>query len=327
MQTVKSSVRAGGYLLAELVVDPARVAGAGGPWSPVLVIPIDIVFAPKPKEQTLVLQELVAELWLPAPGGAPAQLGTTARISGESGRSGQLRSYPHGATTDSQQLRFRVSPAELRGLERHGHRQAPASLTLEVRIEARVAWVRRTFGAVNADEPAPFPSNYGFFTELVPLAQCDVDNLTVQLSRERVAEEILPGLGLDRLRLIAVELPPQVGVERFAERFDYARTHFDAFRYEEAVAGCRDARRLVEDALGATRDETVAVKAANSAGLTADAPAIRFLDGLWRSLADLTNEAKHGERGHRYTAAEARAALVTLAAAVELLDELVSRNR
>jgi hypothetical protein len=29
-------------------------------------------------------------------------------------------------------------------------------LSVEVRIEARVAWVRRTFGAVNADEPAPF---------------------------------------------------------------------------------------------------------------------------------------------------------------------------
>jgi hypothetical protein len=324
---VKSTVRAGGYLLAELVVDPAKITGSGGPWSPALVVPFDLVLPGQPKEQGLVVEELVADLWIVAPGQAPVQLGSPARINGSSGRSGQLRSYPHGATTDSLQLRFQLTPDELRGLEQHAHRQAPTPVSLELRFDVHIAWSRRSFGAIGADEIAPFPSNYGFFTELIPLAQCDADNLTLQLSRERLAEEILPGLGLDRLRLVAVRLPPQIAVPRFQERFDFARTHFDAFRYEESVAGCRDARKLVEQALGATRDEPVAAKAAVVAGLDADAPAVVFLDGIWRSLADLTNEAKHGERGHRYTAAEARAALMTLAVAVELLNELLAPRR
>jgi hypothetical protein len=322
--TVKGSVRAGGHLLAELVVDPARIMGAGGPWSPALIVPFDLVLPAQPTEQTLVIQELVAELWVPAPGHAPLQLGCPFRINGGSGRNGQLRSYPHGATTDSLQLSFRMTPDELRGLEQHAHRQAPSPLAVEFRFEVHVAWARRSFGTIGADETVPFPSNYGFFTELIPLVQCSADNVTVQLSRERLAEEILPGLGLDRLRLVAVQLPPQIGVPRFLERFDYARSHFDAFRYEEAVAGCRDARRLVEQALGATREEPVALRAAQVASLAADEPAVTFLDGVWRSLADLTNEAKHGERGNRYTAAEARAALMTLAVAVELLNELMA---
>jgi hypothetical protein len=325
--TVKGSVRAGGYLVAELVVDPARISGTGGPWSPLLIVPLDLVMSAQTKERTLVVEELVAELWAGTNGQAPVQLGAPYRINGSSGRNGQLRSYPHGATTDAQQLRFRVTPDELRGLEQHAHRQAPAPLALELRFQVHVAWARRSFGAVGADEVADFPSNFGFFNELLPLAQCDAENLTVQLSRERLAEEILPGLGLDRLRLVAVQFPPQISVPRFHERFDFARMHFDAFRYEEAVAGCRDARKLVEQALAATSKEPVAVKAAQVAGLTADAPAVLFLDGVWRSLADLTNEAKHGERGHRYAAAEARAALVTLAAAVELLNELLAPRR
>lgn len=325
--TVKSSISAGGYLLAELVVDPARITGGGGPWSPVLVVPFDLVLPAQPKEQALVVEELVAELWIALPGQAPVQLGSSYRINGASGRSGQLRSYPHGATTDSLQLRFRLTPDELRDLEQHAHRQAPSPVALELRFEPHIAWARRSFGAIGADETAPFPSNYGFFSELIPLAQCDAANLTIQLSRERLAEEILPGLGLDRLRLVAVQLPPQISVPRFHERFDFARTHFDAFRYEEAVAGCRDARKLVEQAFTATREEPVAVKAAQVAGLAADAPAVVFLDGIWRSLADLTNEAKHGEHGHRYTAAEARAALMTLAVAVELLNELIAPRR
>jgi hypothetical protein len=327
VQTKKSAIRAGGYLLAELIVDPARITGSGGPWSPALVVPLDIVLPAQAKEQTLVVAELVAELWFLAQGNTAVQLGSPYRINGSSGRSGQLRSYPHGATTDSLQLRFRLTPDELRGLEQHAHRQAPSAVALELRFEAHVAWMRRSFGAIGADEMVAFPSNYGFFTELVPLVQCDADNLTIQLSRERVAEEILPALGLDRLRLVAVQLPPQVSVPRFQERFDYARTHFDAFRYEEAIAGCRDARKLVEHAFAATREEPVAVKAAQVAGLAADAPAVVFLDGIWRSLAVLTNEAKHGERGHRYTAAEARAALMTLAVAVELLNELLEARR
>jgi hypothetical protein len=325
--TMKSSVRAGGYLVAELVVDPARISGAGGPWSPVLVVPLDLVMSAQEKQRTLVVEELVAELWVGTNGQAPVQLGSPYRINGSSGRSGQLRSYPHGATTDSLQLRFRLTQDELRGFEQHAHRHAPSPLALELRLEAHVAWARRSFGAVGADEVADFPSNFGFFSEMLPLAQCDVENLTIQLSRERLAEEILPGLGLDRLRLIAVQFPPQISVPRFHERFDFARTHFDAFRYEEAVAGCRDARKLVEQAFGATSKEPVAVKAARIAGLATDAPAVLFLDGIWRSLADLTNEAKHGERGHRYTAAEARAALITLAAAVELLNELLAPRR
>lgn len=70
-----------------------------------------------------------------------------------------------------------------------------------------------------------------------------------------------------------------------------------------------------------------AAKAAEVAGLDADAPAVVFLDGVRRSLADLTNEAKHGERGHRYSAAEARAALMTLAVVVELPNELLAPRR
>jgi hypothetical protein len=324
---MKSSVRAGGYLLAELAVDPARITGTGGPWSPVLVVPLDLVLPGQPKEQTLIVQELVAALWLPAQGQTPRELGAPFRINGESGQAGQLRSYPYGATTDSLQLRFLLTPDELRGLEQHAHRQAPTPLTLEIRFEVHVAWARRSFGAVGADEVAPFPSGFGFFTETIPLAQCQAEPLAIQLSRERLAEEILPSLGLDRLRLVAVQLPPQIAVPRFHERFDHARTHFDAFRYEEAVGGCRDARKLVEQVLNATRDEPVAVKAAQIAGITADAPAVMFLDGIWQSLAVLTNEAKHGERGHRHTAAEARAALMTLAVAVELLNELLAPLR
>jgi hypothetical protein len=324
---MKSAVRAGGYLLAELVVDPARIIGSGGPWSPALVVPLDVALPAQANDQTLVVEELVSELWFPAQGQAAVQLGSSYRINGSGGRNGQLRSYPHGATTDSLQLRFRLTPDELRGLEQHAHRQAPSALALELRFEAHVAWVRRSFGAIGADETVTFPSNYGYFTELIPLVQCDADNLTIQLSRERLAEEILPGLGLDRLRLVAVQLPPEISVPRFHERFDYARTHFDAFRYEEAIAGCRDARKLVEQALAATREEPVAVKAAQVAGLDVGAPAVVFLDGIWRSLANLTNEAKHGERGHRHSAAEARAALMTLAIAVELLNGLLAPRR
>lgn len=325
--TVKGSVRGGGYLLAELVVDPARITGTGGPWSPVLLVPLDLVMSAQPMEQALVVQELVAELWLPGQGQPQRELAAPVRLRSGSAHAGHMRTYPHGPTTNSLQLRFRLSPYELRGLEQHAHRLAPAPLSLELRFDLHIAWSRRSFGGLGADELAPFPSALGFFNEMLPLAQCQADALTIEISRERLAEEIMPRFGLDRLRLVAVELPPQIAVPRFHERFDYARVHLDAFRYEEAVAGCRDGRKLVEEALGATSEEPVATKVAQVGGLEANAPQVVFLDGIWKSLADLTNEAKHGERGHRYTAAEARAALMTLAVAVELLNEMLARRR
>lgn len=88
MMTVKNSVRSGGYTLAELVVDPARITGTDCPWSSVLVVPLDLVLPGQPKEQTFVVQEFVAELWLPAQGQPQLELAAPLRLRGGSGHAG-----------------------------------------------------------------------------------------------------------------------------------------------------------------------------------------------------------------------------------------------
>jgi len=90
------------------------------------------------------------------------------------------------------------------------------------------------------------------------------------------------------------------------------------------VGRARDVRHAVETYLGATRDEPVATKIAELQDLSPDSPAITFLDGLWRALAQATNSAHHPDGpGPRIRANEARAVLLVTASTLEYLQSVL----
>jgi hypothetical protein len=63
-------------------------------------------------------------------------------------------------------------------------------------------------------------------------------------------------------------------------------------------------------------------------GVPTHSPAISFLDGLWRALADATNNAHHPDGpGPRIRAHEARAVLLVTATALEYLQSVLDAAR
>ncbi|HEX5374960.1 MAG TPA: hypothetical protein VFW48_02270 [Solirubrobacterales bacterium] len=193
-----------------------------------------------------------------------------------------------------------------------------------LRIHAATAWVRQTENA-----PHPGPSGHpvaaalGLASELWSLEGTKIEALELRLRREDWATQVLPGIGADEVRLIAVRLPQAsraLGHET-ATAIDAARQRYDEGDYRSAVQTCRDLRDAVSDHLGAD-GKTIAECVGEKLGWPVDSPARVLLDNLWKTLSDLSSAAHHRE-GKQLSEAEARATVLIAAATVEYLTEIL----
>jgi hypothetical protein len=165
---------------------------------------------------------------------------------------------------------------------------------LFVRVEAEAALVREEHQHV-------LGVSSGSAVELLPLTWIRVGDVTVPVPRSEWAEQILPAVGLNTMRLVACRLPRSGGSlgNDLTTWFDQARLKFDAGDYRGAIERARDVRNAVEQHLHSSRAAPVALKVETARGLPKHAPTTEFLDGVWRALADVTNEAHHPDRAAR----------------------------
>ena len=236
------------------------------------------------------MTEVRAELSLGAgTAHAASRLGESVRVRGVGGDSGVWASIPASTVSHGAALRFSLSALQVHLLDTAAA-QPDRVVNLLVRFEVEAAWVR--------DEPQDVLGHAsGSALELLPLAWVRASGITLPVPRSEWAEGILPALGLDVLRLIAVRLPRRGAIER-----------------------ARDVRNAVEKRLQATRNDPVAAKVGQARGLQEGAGTTAFLDGVWQALAEATNEAHHaGRPDQAFTAPDARAVLLTTAVILEYL--------
>jgi hypothetical protein len=288
----------GNVLLGSIAVDGAEVSGEGDLVAPQLVVPFVLRLNNQPREATVAVVELRARLSMPQALGALNLSSAERRWLG--GSTGLRHSFDHGSFEYREEWRFPLHGTNVRPLERVGAQTAPADVPLKLEIEASAAWISRTWNNAPPEPDGIAPSTagrYGLMDDLHFLERVAVGDMTIYVPRERWAESILPGFGLQRTRLVAVRLPPEdrFGTTRIPKRFDAARRALDAGRFEECIRDCRQIREIVQRRLTGSRAGRVAPAIAKRRGLPEDAPQIRFLDEAWTSLVTITNAAVHDD--------------------------------
>jgi hypothetical protein len=311
--TVSASITAQSFILGAIEADPAQVRGEGGPISPTLVLLFTVALNPQPPERRLAVTELWGRVQLDGPD--QTRLGELARALSPGDPPGLWSSNPASESRHAAELRVPLTAVQLRALE-----DAPAqdgNLVLRIELRTTAAWAR----AEHSDLLGP---GGGAGVELLPVPWVRTEELRFAVPLGHWAGRVLPGLGADRYRTLLLNLPAENPVapdEPLVRWFDDARRRYDFGDYRGCIERCRDVRRAVETALQATKSEPVSAKAA-ATGLPAGTSA--FVDGVWRALAEVTNEAHHPEHGEpTYDATDARAVLLTTAVMLEYLGALL----
>lgn len=322
----QAGISVGNFRVGWLRIDPALVRGEGGCLSPALLVPGSIQLDPRQEGEALAITEIEAELVLPTNAG-PALgpgVGMPARVSGMRTQGGMWVSIPSGPVEHQVTFRFPLSREQVRLLEDHAQRMIEEQVPIGLRVHAAVAWVRQT---ENAPSPGPsghpVPAVLGLASELWSLGSVRIEPLELRLRREDWATQVLPVLGANEVRLIAVRLPAAhrtLGPEA-AAAIDSARQRYDEGDYRGAVQACRDLRDAVADHLGAD-SKPIAECVGERLGWPADSPARVLLDNLWKTLSDLSSAAHH-KQGRQVRGAEARATVLIAATAIEYLTEIL----
>ncbi len=325
----QAGISIGNFRVGWLRVDPALVRGEGGYLSPAVLVPGTIQFDPREAGQTIAITELEAELILPASSELALGLavGSPARVSGTRSQAGFWSSTPSSPVEHQVAFRFPLSREQVRLIEDHAQRLGDGQIPLGLRLYVAAAWLRRSENAPRPGPPGhPVAAATGLAADLWALQNAKVESLELRLRREDWTAQVLPGLGADEVRLIALRLPAAssaIGSEA-TTAIDTARHRYDEGDYRGAVQACRDLRDAVADHLGAD-GKPIAERVGEKLALPADSPTRALLDNLWKTLSDLSSAAHH-RQGRQLGQAEARASVLIAATVVEYLTEILGPN-
>lgn len=312
-----ASISAQSSNLGEIQCDPATITGHGGSHAPTLVIPTTLALHPRPANQAVAITDVHAQVHVGPKRDQPVGPMTRARNTSSGAPWISNANYTATYAID---LRVPIPQEQMHALE-----MLPASSTdVPVRIQ-----IEKRASAVGAEHQLPWGIGGGSALELWALSWIRTDELQFTVPGPHWAAQVLPGLGADRYRTVLIALPrdsPLTPDTPLVRWFDEARERHDRGDHRGCIERCRDVRKAVEAALAATRAEPVSTKAAQSGTLPQSAT--QFLDGVWKALAEITNNAHHPENGDGvFTHADARAVLLTTSTMLEYLAETIAPHR
>jgi hypothetical protein len=97
------------------------------------------------------------------------------------------------------------------------------------------------------------------YSQVLPFWTCSITPVQCEIDQATWIENVLPGLGYDRLRLLELTFPPPLPDHTSAARqFDKAKIAFDQRRYGDCILECRGLLTMWEKQLSSTRNNLVA---------------------------------------------------------------------
>lgn len=330
-----SAIRLGGmYGVGSVELIENRVTGEGGPHDPRLVLPLQVRMEPASTDRMLALTQLTCSLHLVVlgtathPGNQHGPSTTTDLSSGLHCRS--LASVGEGYIFD---VRIPLAQPHVAKLEAWRHSTGGKDFTGTLHLSGKVAWVYQTGGSMSSlMKPLDaskldgelFPPGAGMYSTFAYFWDTRMDDLPLHVPESTWIENVLPGLGLDRLRLVELALPTIGGLLELetVQTFDAARREYDSGRYRECIEKCRYVRDGIHECLGATRERPVAKVIGDRLHMASNAPQRAFLRDAWKSLVDLTNAAHHPTQARLLMPSDARACLLVVAVLLEYLQAL-----
>jgi hypothetical protein len=314
-------------------LDLDQTRGEGGPENPYLVLGLNIALNPRRADQMLALASLSCSLYLSPPG--PEVSSTQIKLVGQPVAidltNGKEQFIIRSISKFPAQVQARIplTGANVAQIERHRHEHG--AFTAVGRFSADVVWFVEIGNSQHLGGPEtpplenPFSTEFGILSTLAHFWTASVEDLDISIPASVWVDKILPGLGLNRLRLVEVMLPEEAGSlsEQIINYFDTARRSFDLGHYRPSMLQLRDMRHATEAALGAVKGRRVADIIAERLALPTDSEKRRSLDSAWEALVHSTNMAAHLTEGPYVTPADARACLLMAAVVIEYVNQLL----
>lgn len=326
-----TSLSVGSRNVGSIAVDGDLITGSGGPAAPALEIPLELEILSNSPGETVALVALAVTVTCSLSGTRHwARLGTSQLRWPAGDRGGLILSPTSGRPSrHTATAVIDLHEPRIRALDASADAAAGAGITLRIEFSPTFAWVRwvsnqiPVANAIAEREVVEAPHWLGLVSDAHPIWDARSTELTLTVGRERWAETILPGLGLDRVRLVSVTLPKSSAAlpDDLVRRFDAARRHFELGEHRAAIQGLRDLRTAIEHAVGATKQRPLATRVAEVRGLELSDPVPRFYGGLRDALAALDNAAHHDFAPHARS--DARAALLLTAVLLEAIEDLI----
>jgi len=298
----KARIEVASRSVGEIAIDGAATRGEGGPHDPRLVLPLSISMSPRPLDQMLVLTEIARSLHLGQDATDQNQVGPT--VSRSLLPQMHARSLPGYVSDHFVEIRIPLGHPAVAHLEAYRHRSPGANFRCQLRLTGGVAFVHQVAGSANAGDNVrplvdnPFGLEYSILSTLAYFWVSSISPLTLEVPSSAWVERVLPGLGLEHVRLLEIGLPTTVAPlpAMILEQFDRARADLDAGRRRECIQKLRDVRHDIEKHLGATSASPVATLIAQHRGLQPNSAQEAYFGSVWKALADLTN-ATHTAHG------------------------------
>jgi hypothetical protein len=308
------------------------IRGEGGPFDARLVVPVSIEMQQRPADQMIALTSLLGYLHLGESNNATTQIGLPAALNLMRGM--PARSVPGGSSPYVIDMRFQLSLAQVHQLEMARHATPDGDFILSLRFEGPLVWIRNTYGearvsprqAPPAQTEDPFGVQFGLHSDLSYFWTTDIDSLRVHIDASVWIQQVLPGLGIQNLRLIEVVFPPGLPeIGNAAKVFDDAENAYFSKRYADCISKCRGIIRAWNQQLTATSKQHLAELVGNSQRWPADDPRRKLLDSIWQALLEAANAASHPEGqdpAYRPSAHDAQLQLMMTAVVSEYLHQL-----
>jgi hypothetical protein len=304
--------------IGKVIVNPKEIRGVGGWHNPYLHIPIKTQLYPREKGEQIALIRLTASLHLTENQDITNQFGT--KISYDF--INNLPNRSSTSTTPSEggaQLLFSLTHEQIKQLEDLRHK--PNS-NLYLYLEPVIARMKHTDGA---------NLTFGDYQEGV--LQVDfsylwvaaIGTLRLETAEMKWAENIFPGIGYDRFRLIEITLPSSSKLvpNNAIELFDKARGDYDTANYNGCVEKCRFVIEAIERHLSVpAHTHKLGDAVAGALGWSVDLDQCKFLNLACQAHFKLTSVAHHYPSTISLLPADAQIALHSIATLLEYLGQL-----
>jgi hypothetical protein len=309
-------------IVGRVSVDAGALRGVGGPHEPRLVVPVGIEMTQSPPEEMLALVRLGAQLHI------GDQIHDPTSTLGQPIALDLIENMPCrsvGAMRHVEALHFPLTRRAMSRLEGARHQRNAGAFSLTLALSAQIAWLA-TEGEAGKPMTSPVGVKFGLHSRLSYFWTTSISPVRVGIEPSVWIDEVLPGLGLDRLRLVEIQVPPPLPrMPNAAAQFDAALSAYDRQQYNDCIGKCRALLRAWNRQFGATNDKRLAEIVGERMGWDAKDPRLKLLDGVWQGLLDLANAAHHPEDQARHlaaTAADARLHLILTASASEYLGSV-----
>jgi len=218
--------------IGSVSVNGGAVLGEGGPVRPRIVVPLKFEMNPQPDDAMIAVISLTASLGV-QPHASPAQVLcqpiTRQLISRFPAHS---QSHP---TSHQEDLRFFLTQAEVEDVEALRHVSNAEVFTLYVYLDVVVAALKN-HNQTGTEQTGN--ARFGMFAGVLPYWTTQVQPVPINIENSSWVNNVLPGLGYDRLRLMELKFPPP-SLENAAKQFDKAKRALDERRYGDCIGDSR----------------------------------------------------------------------------------------